>query len=146
MIINHQVDFSNFETKLKSFQYALKAYSPFLIAVYLFGSIAQGKIKPLSDIDIALLFDSKCNPQEIETNILIEAMRIFKTEEIDLINLNEAPLHVRYGVLKSKKLLLCTDEQKRVDFETETVMEYLDFNHIRELFFSELLKKKGVRC
>lgn len=144
MITKQKVDFTNFTQKLLDFQEALKKYAPDLVSAYLFGSSAQGNMKPLSDIDIALLFDKTVEYKFIETNILIDAMRILGTEEIDLVVLNEAPLHLRYSILRNKRIIFCSDHIKRVNFETDSIMEYLDFRHIRQLYNREFLRKIKV--
>ncbi len=144
MITKQKVDFTNFSQKLLDFQEALKKHAPGLVSAYLFGSSAQGDMKPLSDIDIALLFDKAVEYKFIETNILIDAMRILGTEEIDLVVLNEAPLHLRYSILRNKRIIFCSDPIKRVNFETDSIMEYLDFRHIRQLYNREFLRKIKV--
>jgi len=148
MLRENKIDFHDFDEKLNAFKAALEKYSSDVVVVYLFGSSARRETKPLSDIDIALLlndnFDEQNNEQSIEARILIDAMKMMETEKIDMINLNHAPLHIRYGVLKDRKILYCSDHTKRVDFETSVVMEYLDFAHIRSMFYQDFMSSLGV--
>jgi predicted nucleotidyltransferase len=144
MLRENKVDFHGFDEKLNKFKAALEKYLSDVIVVYLFGSSARGETKPLSDIDIALLLNDDSDEHNIEARILIDAMKMMETEKIDMINLNHAPLHIRYGVLKDRKILYCSDHTKRADFETSVVMEYLDFAHIRSMFYQDFMSSLGV--
>ena len=66
-----------------------------VIAAYLFGSQASGRPTPLSDVDIGILMDGDLADMEsfrIEKSLLGELQKIFKTDNIDLVVLNKAPL------------------------------------------------------
>ncbi|MGI6587236.1 MAG: type VII toxin-antitoxin system MntA family adenylyltransferase antitoxin [Peptococcia bacterium] len=144
MIKFQQVDFSNFEEKLKKLGQTLEKYAPDLVSAYLFGSSHEGKITPLSDIDLALLLEDDLQEAQIETKILLDAIKILGTEEIDLLNLNQAPLRFQYSVIKSKRVIFCSNQERRINFETRVIMNYLDFAHVRYLFNQEFLKRLGV--
>jgi predicted nucleotidyltransferase len=145
MIKRQKVDFSNFEEKIKNLGQALEKYAPYLVTAYLFGSSHEGKVTPLSDIDLALLLAKNLeDATQIETKILIDAIKIFGTEEIDLLNLNEAPLRFQYNVIKNKRVIFCADSEERINFETSVIMNYLDFTHVRFMFNQEFLKSLGV--
>ncbi|WP_097027888.1 type VII toxin-antitoxin system MntA family adenylyltransferase antitoxin [Clostridium peptidivorans] len=124
-------------------------YSNKIAAAYLFGSFHNKNTTPLSDIDIAILFYSNIDNDEmniIESNIYEDLTKFLKTDEIDLMNLNTAPLNMQYGVLKSKEFLYCGDKDFIVDFESNIILEYLDFKPYREemdrLFLDSI---KGVK-
>lgn len=61
--------------------------------VYLFGSKAEGREKPYSDIDIAVLFSEKLSGQErfdLKLKILSDVSLILKTEVIDIVDFSTA--------------------------------------------------------
>jgi len=65
---------------------------------YLFGSFARGSTSPLSDLDIAVyLAGAELADKRME--ILGDLIDIFKTDEIDLVILNTAPLTLRMNIL-----------------------------------------------
>lgn len=124
-------------------------YSNKIAAAYLFGSFHNKNTTPLSDIDVAILFYNNIHKDEmniLESNIYEDLTQALKTDEIDLINLNTAPLNIQYGVLKSKEFLYCGDKDFIVDFESATILKYLDFQPYREemdrLFLESI---KGVK-
>ena len=88
-------------------------------ALYLFGSYARDKIKPLSDIDIAVLLrnsQAKKDYWDIKLGLLNKAMAILGTDEIDFVLLNEAPYELGYNILKEGRILFCRDEKERQEF------------------------------
>ncbi|KJS21209.1 MAG: hypothetical protein VR72_11685 [Clostridiaceae bacterium BRH_c20a] len=141
---NKKIDISTLEEKLKELGQVLKEYSPSLVAAYLFGSCANGKVGPLSDIDIAILISNENEDCYLETKVLMDLMAILETEKVDLINLDNAPLHIQYGVLKSKKVIFSSDDLKRIDFETRVIKKYLDFKHVREMHDQIFLQRIGL--
>lgn len=117
-----------------------------IIAVYLFGSYGTGHILPLSDVDIAVLFKSDISKQrmeELELRIWEELTKKLKTEEIDLVILNNAPLQIKYGILETSRLVYCADHKQRMDFEGWAIKRYLDFKPLREEYDRVFLKDIG---
>lgn len=129
----------------------LENYKSSVIAGYLFGSCRTGSMTPLSDIDIAILFDEKLSSEEIENmknEIYAKLIEALGTDEVDLIVLNRAPLSVRFGVLKDKEIIYFSDKEKVVDFQCDVVSEYLDFKPIRDGInkeFLSMMKGKGQK-
>lgn len=117
---------------------------PQVIAAYLFGSQACGHPNPLSDIDIGILLRQGLPDMEsfsVEMNLLGELQKIFKTNNIDLVVLNKAPLPMQYNAT-SGKLLFSGNNQKRTDFEEYVRKYYIDclpiYREYREEFFKRI--------
>ncbi|MDO6354997.1 nucleotidyltransferase domain-containing protein [Caloramator sp. CAR-1] len=144
MIKFKKVDFDVALKNIDTLGDVIKKYDDKIIVAYLFGSVNDGNINALSDIDIAILF--KEMPKEdiinLEFEVSEDISKHLKTEEIDLVNLNFAPLSVRYGVIKNKKILYYSDKQKVVDFEFEVIKSFLDFKPIRDMINLEFVKGK----
>jgi len=143
MIRRNKIDINHAKEVIKDLGAFFSRFGNKVVVAYLFGSFAMGTYTPLSDIDIAILFDmelSKGIVEELENEILDGLMKIFKTDEIDLVILNNAPLSVRYGVLKTGKIVYCSNIEKVVDFQTEVISKYLDIKPYREEFYREFLK------
>jgi uncharacterized protein len=113
-----------------------------IAAVYLFGSLATETATSLSDVDIAVLFDRRVEPEEfrrLEGELFFELSKRLHTDEIDLVILNVAPLSIRYGVLQGRQLIYYSDQHQVIDFENETILVYLDFKPYREELNREFL-------
>ena len=76
----------------------LKARKDILFA-YLFGSLTSGMLKPLSDIDIAVYLKKRLE-------IIGDLADILKTDEIDLVILNTAPLSLQMMMMWHSDCLL----------------------------------------
>lgn len=103
---------------------------------YLYGSQARGQTGPLSDVDIAILFQSEApKPQRVERlpHFTSEAMRIFKRPDVFVVDLADATPLLRYQVYHDGSLLFCMDEPLRVKFMVEALRDYEDTRPLREL-------------
>lgn len=96
---------------------------------YLFGSFARGSTSPLSDLDIAVYL-SGADLSNKRMEILGDLIGIFKTDEIDLVILNTAPLTLRMKILLSKRLLADNSPFIRHAYESMTIRSYFDFSKI----------------
>lgn len=98
-----------------------------VLFAYLFGSFASMAISPLSDLDIAVYLSGKyLSPKRLQ--ILGDLTDIFKTDEIDLVILNTAPLTLRMKILKNKQILADNDPFFRHSYESVTMRTYFDFS------------------
>jgi predicted nucleotidyltransferase len=108
--------------------------NPSVLFAYLFGSYGKGTAGPLSDVDIALYLDEsekRTNFTDERLNLLDLANRVLRTDEVDLIILNEAPLSLKFQVLKTGQLLFSKDQTTRVHFETSVFDQYMDHEPLR---------------
>jgi len=119
-----------------------------IIALFVFGSAADGRLKPLSDIDLAVLLDAEMNKSQLfnkELDLRSTIAQVLKTEEFDLVNLNLAPARFAHNVLTDGKLLFCKKNLVLADFIENNTRKYLDFKYYRDEFdrtFRQLLNDK----
>lgn len=102
---------------------------------YLFGSAASGKMTPLSDIDIAVLFSEKVKEEDYFNKALRlahEIGNVFEVDRVDVINLKTAasPLLKHNAVFKGK-LIFGKDRKKQFELESGIMKEYEDTEHLR---------------
>lgn len=100
-----------------------------IIAVYLFGSRASGRAGALSDYDIGVLLN-KNTPVEKFLDAKLNLMQIFsdyfKTNNIDIVILNDAPSLLAMNIIEEGRVLFDFVREGRINFETKTTMKYLD--------------------
>ena len=93
---------------------------------YLFGSRAGGQATRLSDIDVAVyLHDPPDGDKRLE--ILGTLIDTLKSDRVDLVILNTAPLPLKFRVLKKNRLLVDKAPFIRHAFESSTIAMYIDF-------------------
>jgi len=106
-------------------------------ALYLFGSCAEGRELPESDIDIAVLVDEKKLKQknfEQLKNIYYKTSPAFSLRQVDISILNIASPYLKHRVIKTGKILFDRNKRLRVRFTTNAIIEYLDFKPIEDIF------------
>jgi predicted nucleotidyltransferase len=99
-----------------------------LAAVYLFGSYGTPFQTPLSDVDIALVFegsDDVTMKQHVE--LIGRITEALHEDDVSVTILNRAPLAFRHRVLAEGRLLLMLDEIAHADFLERTITRYSDF-------------------
>ena len=99
---------------------------------YLFGSQATGEVGPLSDYDFAVYFDEfeKRLILEKKIGLIVELSNIMKTDNLDLVILNEeAPPELKYSIIRDGQLIF-EREPFRTLVEPKIMNEYFDFRTI----------------
>jgi predicted nucleotidyltransferase len=99
--------------------------------VYLFGSAARGTARAGSDIDVAVLFDTRPprtlnGPRFVIEGELERALGV----PVDLVVLNDAPVDLRTRVLRDGRLLVERDPSARIAFEVRTRNEAFDLEPV----------------
>jgi predicted nucleotidyltransferase len=116
-----------------------------VVAVYGFGSLASGRLKPLSDLDFGTLLSADLNARE-RREIHLKLLGIFNdvlgTEEVDLIIMNDAPPCFSQRILGSGRLLVVRNQRELADFWDRVTRDCLDFRHFKEQF--DRAFKEGV--
>jgi hypothetical protein len=109
---------------------------------YLFGSQARNDMGPLSDIDIAVCFDETI-PSEARFDrrleVLGELTDLFKTDDVDLVVLNDAPPLLTHRILRDGRLLFSADERSCRNFELRAMLKYLDWKPRLERYTCQTL-------
>jgi len=95
---------------------------------YLFGSMAKGRKLPLSDIDIAVYLSGDLGLGMKKLKILGGLTECLKTDEVDLVLLNNAPITLRRKILENSKVIIDKDPFLRHKYESLTIREYFDFS------------------
>jgi predicted nucleotidyltransferase len=117
-----------------------------IVALYAFGSLASGGLKPLSDLDFGILVSRKLDKQkrfDKHLGLIGIFNEVLQTDEVDLVMMNDAPTRFSYHILLSGKITYCWDSAELVDFIEKTVKLYLDFRFFRDAFDDAFLKGIG---
>ncbi|MDM8523719.1 nucleotidyltransferase domain-containing protein [Desulfococcaceae bacterium HSG8] len=117
----------NIEELLPQAETFLKS-RPDVLFAYLFGSLAKGKPRPMSDVDIAVCLSEDSNMAEKKMELMGRLADILKTDEIDLVILNSAPLTLRMKILENKKIIADNAPFARHAYESLTMRKYFDFS------------------
>jgi len=110
---------------------------------YLFGSRAGQDYYHDSDIDLAVIFadySPGIHNLEMEINLQDTVSEVLASleKEVDLLFLQKAPIYLKYTVISTGKVIYCTDDEFRTDFEDVTVRDYLDFKPFLDRYYREM--------
>lgn len=101
-----------------------------IIALYLFGSYAEGRAHHLSDLDIAILARQDLPYEKLWR--LEDRWAACWPEQVDLHILNLAPIPVRFEIIRRGQRLWCSDDTATVVFESLTRRRYWDLQPLLE--------------
>lgn len=115
-----------------------------VLLAYLFGSVAKGKIGPLSDIDIAVLFSKEVKKDDyfgLRIKISREIDRLLKTDKTEVICLNETSSFLKHEVIYSGINIYYSDIEIKRSFEFSVLQDYEDFKYHLNIG-SEIMKSQ----
>ncbi len=102
---------------------------PAIDAAYLFGSVALGKRKLSSDIDVAILLDNAAL-EEFPVLSFISSLEKSCGCRVDVVALNRAGEILKYEVRRSGRLIYERDSKRRRKFEVFGRKTYEDFLYL----------------
>jgi len=114
-----------------------------ILAAYLFGSAAEGLAHSWSDLDIALLLPPTMGPhQRLDTRLEVTAgLKRRLGRPVDVVILNDAPLLLRFQVVKHGRVLVDRDATRRCLFVARTMSAYYDAQRYLEYHFGHLIRR-----
>lgn len=123
---------SNLQKKLlqKKLAPLFKKYG--ITAAYLFGSEARGETHSASDIDIAIRVK---RPLTLQKTLLLanELQKHFK-KEIDLVDLDHAPLPLQYRVYRERTMLFAENPREEIKKQAHALCLYYDYQYYFKRF------------
>lgn len=97
---------------------------------YLFGSVAEGRARPSSDVDVAVYLEPDA-PSKPYPDLSLELAGTLSEASgvggVEVLVLNDAPLPIKGRVVRQRIVLFSRDEPARVAFESRTLREFFDF-------------------
>ena len=115
---------------------------PELLAVYRFGSQAQGAARPESDVDLAFLALRAVSPKA--GLALREELSLLLSRDVDLIDLRVASTVLRMQVISTGECLFSADDRKREQFETMVYSSYARLNEERREILNDIRSRGRV--
>lgn len=117
---------ADIEERLGTLGQTLKQRSDVVFA-YLFGGAAASRIRPLSDVDLAVYLDEAVDPVEERLETIGVVTAHLRTDEVDLVVLNTAPTSLTGRILQTRRVICDRDPLRRHRFESLALREFFDF-------------------
>ncbi len=105
----------------------------------LFGSVAQGRARPDSDIDLALLIERSCFPREsflrgrFKRRMVRELSALLRTSLLDLVILNQASPLLRHQIARTCEVLYEKSPGDFADYASLALRQHNDARLFYEL-------------
>jgi predicted nucleotidyltransferase len=109
---------------------------PALSAVAVFGSRARGTARPDSDLDVAILPESRDSSvrRRLQARVATALAHLAPQGRVDVVILDEATDVLRQRILSQGRLLLCRDPAAWSELRVRTMREYGDREWVRQLY------------
>jgi predicted nucleotidyltransferase len=98
-------------------------------AAYIFGSAATGRMRPGSDVDVAVLVDGSIRGSRMSRYrlaLMADLASALQRLDVDLVLLNQANPLLAHRVLSKGKLVFERSASARVRFQVQTANRYFD--------------------
>lgn len=116
--------------------------------IYIFGSEATKFTRPGSDLDIGIIFQhglpASAERMKIYGNIFSELSTEFVNKKIDLVFLEETPVHFQFKALTEGKLIYSSDLNKTFDYKENIINKYRDLKYFINEFYQGVLETSFV--
>jgi hypothetical protein len=115
------------------------ARRPEIQAAYVFGSVAAGRARADSDVDVAVLLDGTIRSSRMlkyRLQLMADLGAVLHRRDVEVVVLNDAPPLLAHRVLSRGTLAFERSRRARVRFQVRTAARYLDLipmfeTHIR---------------
>ena len=132
----------NLNNKLKEKIIAYFETKEEVIAVYLFGSYAEGKERYLSDIDIGILMDSKGRDfiTRRRNDYMVELARILR-KDIHPVILNSASEELLKQIFSKGQCIIVNNSRELARYTMVMFVKIAEFSYYRRQMQSGLIRK-----
>ena len=106
---------------------------PAVLAAYLFGSYAAGRVHRQSDVDVAVLLDREtlATPRsrfETRLRLIAELAHALHRNDIDMVILNDVPPTLARAILAKGRKVMCRDAEAEHAFLRTTLLRAADLD------------------
>ncbi len=115
-----------------------------VVLAYLFGSQAEGRVTPLSDVDLAVLLPHNLASYDkfrVQVDLIGDCGQVLKRNDVDVVVLNDASPLLAFRVVKHGRVLYEDPvTHPAVKFAAQTLSRYADTATFRSVQHQYLIK------
>jgi uncharacterized protein len=106
-----------------------------IAAAILFGSAASGRLRPDSDVDVAVIYADAEARDSVEKDLLMTLGRLGTVagRDVHLIDLDRADCALRRKIFATGSTLFDRSNGRRRDLAVQTLLEYFDWEYARRV-------------
>jgi len=117
---------------------------PEVLAGYIFGSVASGRARPNSDVDVGVLVTPSVirrDPSKYRLHLMADLGAALESFDVDVVLLNTAPPALAQNVVRRGAVVSERSRADRVRFQVETLNRFLDTQPMRDLYLDRLKRR-----
>ena len=121
---------------------------PEVLAGYICGSVASGRARPDSDVDVAVLVRPavmKRHPSTYRLNLLADLRTALQRFDVDVVLLNTAPPALAQNVVRGGTVVCERSRAERIRFQVQALNRFLDTQPMRDLHIDSLKRRYAKR-
>lgn len=103
----------------------------------LFGSRATGRVRPDSDLDVAVLPKEDVSSEsrrKLQLDVIVALMDLAPRDRVDVVLVDEAPVVLRQRIMEQGRVLIGASSRAWKQLRFETMQEYADTAYHRRLY------------
>jgi predicted nucleotidyltransferase len=120
------------------------AARPEVVAAYVFGSVASGRTRPDSDIDIGVLLNPTGMPRnrlKYRLRLIEELGAALERFDVDVVLMNEAPPALAQNIIAKGQRVFERSRSARIAFQIRTLNVFLDTEPMRQIYLRALKRR-----
>lgn len=120
---------------------------PEILAAYIFGSLATGKARPDSDVDVAILLDPdfvRKMPLKYRLDLISDLGHSLETFAVDVVLLHDAPPALAHNVVTKGKLVFERSRSARIAFQVGSLNRYMDMEPLHKVQL-QYMKRRYIK-
>jgi predicted nucleotidyltransferase len=118
---------------------------PDIAYALVFGSAGRGRLRPTSDVDVALELRPGAPRDTATLGRLAARLESAVDRPVDLVLMDDAPAPLAYRIFRDGRVLLERDRAALVHRKAKAILEYLDFKPVEERCAEGVLRAAANR-
>lgn len=118
---------------------------PELRAVYVFGSAVEGRLRPDSDFDLAILAAGQLDSERL-FRLAQDLSRVLR-REVDLVDLRAVPVVLQARIVGcGRRTAILSGRSEADEFENQVLARYTAFVEERRPLVAEIVRRRAVHA
>ncbi len=115
---------------------------PDLLAIYIFGSVADGVDNAGSDIDVAFLAEDSLD--DVARWNIAQELAINFQRDVDLIDLNNCSEVLRFQIVSKGQLIFAKNKKIVNQFADKSYWLYMDLQELKTTQYADIKERRAV--
>lgn len=116
-----------------------------VVAIYIFGSQAQGLAQPMSDVDIGIIFDKPAQYKNKTMDAYAEFYSIFTDifpgKDVDIVFLQLVSPALQFRAVRDGQIIYEADQEQQLTYRENVFKNRADFEYFYDIQYNAALQR-----